>query len=201
MESVMAANDSTKVKIVREKIKNEDVYDTNHVYLVFNEKWNCFKIGISVRIEERLEKHRMNGFHPIQVIKRADAKNVERTILKYLRSIGLQMGEDLFENQFDGWTECWHKDDLNVKTIQELIELANSKDEKEKVKDEVVKKHYTCIGLLRKYLSTGKKTKEIIYYDFNKYGYSDEEISDSIAKLSSEIVIDGRRFVRRVEIK
>lgn len=122
------------------KIKNDEVVDTKpfynqnlFLYLLFNDKWNCFKIGMSGDIKKRLEMHSMNGFKLIESIQRTDAKEVERKIILAIRSKGIRMGRDLFENQFDGWSECWHKDELDVKCIGDLLDIIRKDDNPEEM--------------------------------------------------------------------
>ena len=122
----------------KEKIKNDGVVDTKpfynknlFLYLLYNDNWNCFKIGVSGDIDKRLEMHSMNGFKLIESMKRTDAREVERKIIIAIRSMGIRMGRNLFENQFDGWNECWHKDELSVECIDDLLGLVDRNHNRE----------------------------------------------------------------------
>lgn len=109
----------------RRKINNFDFYDENHIYLLFNENWWCYKIGVSQSVKKRIEKHKLNGFRLIDMQRRSNAREIELKILGFIKAHGFPTGEDLFEYQFDGWNECWHKEDLAPKNINHLINLAN----------------------------------------------------------------------------
>ena len=129
----MASEDCIKSSPKRQKINNQNVYDPTYIYLLFNEEWSCFKIGISRCLEVRLEQHRMNRFVLVDKQNRVDAERVERKLLSFIRG-NFQTGSELFENQFDGWTECWHKDDLSPSSIDELIKIAENSPVKVKAK-------------------------------------------------------------------
>ena len=136
----MATQESTNSLPKRQKINNQNVYDTLHLYLLVNDGWECFKIGVSSVIEERIEKHRMNGFRVVDIKKMPNAKDVEFRIKNFIRGSGFQTGPDLFENIFDGWTECWHRDDLSPSSLDDLIQMAESYLATAEIKKEDAKK-------------------------------------------------------------
>lgn len=121
----MATQDPIGSPPKRQKINNFDFHNDKHVYLLFNEKWECFKIGFSKSIKKRINDHALNGFWLLDKQKRPDSKYIESRILRFIKGSGFRTGRDLFEYQFDGWNECWHKEDLSPKNIDELIRLAD----------------------------------------------------------------------------
>jgi hypothetical protein len=49
-------------------------------------------------------------------------ESMEKTILNCLDMKGIARGKVLFKEKFDGYTECWRKDDFCVSSLRELWE-------------------------------------------------------------------------------
>lgn len=95
------------------------------VYLVGNHYKQ--KIGIMNTHTNRLKKHMkdfgMNLIDKIHFIDGEDAIELENKILDILKQKNIPHGKQVFKENFNGITESWLIKDLEVKSINELINL------------------------------------------------------------------------------
>jgi hypothetical protein len=98
---------------------------SSFVYLVGNHYKQ--KIGIMNTHTNRLETHMRNfGMELIDKIYFSDgneAMGLESKILNILKQKNIPHGKQVFDEKFDGITESWLTCNLEVKTINELINL------------------------------------------------------------------------------
>lgn len=102
-------------------IKNND---NCHVYLIG--KNNKIKIGIMKHNSNRLENHFKNGWHLLDKIANIigfAAKDIENTILEMIDILNIKTCNKLGIEFFDGYTETWLNNDLNVSSISEIYEV------------------------------------------------------------------------------
>jgi hypothetical protein len=102
------------------------VFDNNlpsNVYLL--ERYGLFKIGVNNRKSWRLVIHKNAGWEVIDKmgpILGSYAKEIEKTVKDCLKSKNISTGQDAGLSKFDGYTECWRKDDFCVSSLRELWE-------------------------------------------------------------------------------
>ena len=95
-----------------------------YLYLVVHEERGMQKIGVSNVPEHRLNTHRINGWKLIERIGPLDGilvYNYEQKILKELRVQGVICSMSDADERFDGYTESWPIEKLEVMSIDELI--------------------------------------------------------------------------------
>ena len=93
----------------------------SNVYLA--ERDGQLKIGINNRKSWRLVTHKRNGWLIIDKlgpITGYNAKSIEKTILDCLRNKNIKLGNQLFKERFDGYSECWLKSDFPVTSLTDL---------------------------------------------------------------------------------
>ena len=102
-----------------------DPYLPGWLYLVRHEEMGLLQIGISNKIEDRLRSHGRRNWDCLDVMGPLDgqtARELERAILAYLDSRGIERGRAVAES-FDGYTEAWRWLDLDVLSLRELRSL------------------------------------------------------------------------------
>jgi hypothetical protein len=96
---------------------------SSNVYLLKRD--GVLKIGKNNRKSWRLVTHKSNGWtliDKIGPISGAAAHEIEKTIKDCLKSKNIPLGSEAGLENFDGYTECWLKKDLNISSINELWE-------------------------------------------------------------------------------
>jgi len=102
-------------------------YDPNKsgwVYLLHSDARGLLQVGISNVPQQRLAKHRGNGWEvlDLQKFRGDDAYRIEQTILRAIRSRGFGLPRTR-NGGFDGYTESWRVVDLSAQTLCKLMEL------------------------------------------------------------------------------
>jgi hypothetical protein len=95
----------------------------SNVYLLRRD--NLFKIGVNNRKSWRLVTHKNAGWEVIDKIGPIlgkHAKEIENTVKYCLKSKNIPTGAEAGLENFDGYTECWRKDDFCVSSLRELWE-------------------------------------------------------------------------------
>lgn len=93
------------------------------LYLLCNE--NMLKIGIYNVGSNRIKNHMKKGWKLIDQIGPCTGEeilNMEKEILKIIDNINVPRGKKAFQKCFDGYTESWLKNNLNVEKIQEIYD-------------------------------------------------------------------------------
>ena len=84
-----------------------------------------FQIGISNFLENRLNKHVGGGWEVIEVRGPMDGfltQELERLSLEALKRRGAILGRKGSIEKFDGYTEAWTKQSLNVTSIKQILD-------------------------------------------------------------------------------
>ncbi len=83
-----------------------------------------YQIGITNNPKRRLNDHAKNGFSVIDVRGPMDghlAAAWETSLLKFLRNIGADIGNQQIAGKFDGFSESWTFSSYQVGTLMELM--------------------------------------------------------------------------------
>jgi len=94
-------------------------------YLIENEVRDMFQIGISNQLENRLDKHASGGWEVIEVRGPMEGfltQDLERLSLRVLKRRGALLGRKGSIEKFDGHTEAWTKQSLNVTSIKQILD-------------------------------------------------------------------------------
>ena len=89
------------------------------------------QVGISNFPEQRLAQHAKRGWVPLDLRGPMDGlltKQLEQHIIAMLKRRGVQFADGVDVEKFDGWTEAWMRDDLNVAKLRELIEMLHNEE-------------------------------------------------------------------------
>ena len=98
-----------------------------YVYLIKHTPWKMLQIGITNSPKSRLAKHGQKGWVQVDIIGPIEgrkAKNIETEILKYLKFRKVKFANKAGGLKFDGWTEAWSQATFEVRSIKELMRLA-----------------------------------------------------------------------------
>jgi hypothetical protein len=96
-----------------------------HLYFLIQEDWGMFQIGITNDITRRLEEHSRNGWVLLGVRGPMDGhltRDWERAILRMLKAKGADLSNAKIAGKFDGYSEAWLKDSLQVANIKQLLD-------------------------------------------------------------------------------
>ncbi len=95
------------------------------LYLVYHEEWDQIQVGLTNSPENRLIDHRRTGFDSVLDIRGpmegAVAQDLEREILHALKKRQAKFSNISGSKKFDGYSEAWTKQSLNVNTISQMI--------------------------------------------------------------------------------
>jgi hypothetical protein len=102
------------------------------LYFLEHDAWGMFQIGITNDPNRRIGKHRASGWATIELRGPMDgslARALEKSILLSIKRRGANMGHQTDTRQFDGWTESWKKDSLQVHSLKQLIDWVYEDDD------------------------------------------------------------------------
>jgi hypothetical protein len=94
------------------------------LYLLAHDVWQAQQIGITNRPENRLARHRGNGWEVLDVrgpMPGDLAASTERAALAALARRGAQLGKRTDSHRFDGYTEAWPTSSLRVESLAEVL--------------------------------------------------------------------------------
>lgn len=94
------------------------------LYLLFHDDWRIFQIGTSNVPEDRLKRHRQNGWRVLELKGPMDGyltANLERSILTSLRRGGAVVGRRGHGSAFDGYTESWTEISLVADNLKQTL--------------------------------------------------------------------------------
>ena len=103
-----------------------DINSDSYLYLLEQNEWEMYQIGITNVPEVRLGKHRRLNWELIEIRGPLDgqlARELEKSILEMLRTKGADLGNIHIAGKFDGYSEAWSKATFEVKSIKELMRL------------------------------------------------------------------------------
>ena len=96
------------------------------LYLIYNDKSNLLKIGITNKPKVRVGLHISRGWEVIDLRGPLDgklAKSWEKSIIDLIRRRSKDKKFNYSTDKFDGYTESWHQEVLKVNTIKELMNM------------------------------------------------------------------------------
>ena len=96
-----------------------------YLYLIFNDRLQMFKVGITNNIDKRLHAHELLGWKKVEVLGPKNGKEIrylERSILKSLKSKGIGFPNKNIQ-KFNGYTEAWSKSEFFANSIDDLLGL------------------------------------------------------------------------------
>jgi hypothetical protein len=96
-----------------------------YLYFLIHPTWELYQIGISNYPEERLKRHKKNGWDVIEIrgpMEGQVAKEVETSIIKFLKNINSDIASEFPAGKFDGYTESWTIDSFQTNSLKELID-------------------------------------------------------------------------------
>ena len=108
---------------------NEDGY----IYFLVQNDWGMYQIGITNVPEDRINRHKRNGWDIIEVRGPMDGlltQQWETAILRMLKAKGADLSNSKIAGKFDGYSEAWSKSTFPVKSIKELMRLTEEFEEK-----------------------------------------------------------------------
>jgi Zn finger protein HypA/HybF involved in hydrogenase expression len=105
-----------------------DPNQNGYVYFLIHPKWEIYQIGITNVPENRLGRHKRNGFDLLELRGPMDgqtAREIESSLLRYLKSQKADLSPDHVAGKFDGYSESWTIDSYKVNSLKELIDKAS----------------------------------------------------------------------------
>lgn len=105
------------------------------LYLIDHDELKMFQVGISNFPQQRLERHAKRGWEVLEVrgpMKGHLAQQLETAILHSLERRGAILGHKAQIDKFDGYSEAWTKDSLNVTDLKQLLEWVYDDEEQPK---------------------------------------------------------------------
>ena len=102
------------------------------LYFIENDALEMLQIGITNVLEDRLGRHALRGWEVIEVRGPMDGSittDLETAILQALRRRGAVLGHKAGIEKFDGYSEAWTKDSLQVTGFKQLLDWVYEADE------------------------------------------------------------------------
>ncbi len=104
-----------------------------YLYFLKQNDWKMYQIGITNVPEDRMNRHKRNGWEIIEVRGPMDGlltQQWETAILRMLKAKGADLSNSKIAGKFDGYSEAWSKSTFPVKSIKELMRLTEEFEEK-----------------------------------------------------------------------
>jgi hypothetical protein len=102
-----------------------------YLYFLYHPNWIMHQIGITNVPEDRVGRHKKLGWEPIEIRGPLDgfvARQWEQDILSMLRAKGIVLGSKNGVGKFDGYTEAWDANSLNVDSLKELMKMVEDNE-------------------------------------------------------------------------
>ena len=102
------------------------------VYFLKHELWGLLQIGITNNLNNRLNDHKKLGWEVIEISNPMEgimAKAWEKSILDFLNTRGIKLGDPKIAGKYSGYTESWPERDFPVKSIKDLMRLTEEFEE------------------------------------------------------------------------
>jgi hypothetical protein len=109
-------------------ISGFDPNQNGYLYFLIQPIWEIFQIGITNVPEDRLNRHKRNGFQLLDLRGPMDghtAQELETALLRYLKSQKADLSPEHVAGKFDGYSESWTIDSYKVNNLKELIDKAS----------------------------------------------------------------------------
>ncbi len=109
-----------------------DPNQKSFLYLLENQNWEMFQIGITNDFKRRLSEHALVGWELIELRGPMDGhltQQWETAILRMLKAKGADLSNSKIAGKFDGYSEAWSKSTFEVKSIKELMKLTEEFEE------------------------------------------------------------------------
>jgi hypothetical protein len=97
-----------------------------YLYFLVHQDWEMFQIGITNVPDDRLNRHKRNGWKVLELRGPMDGhltQQWETAILRMLKAKGADLSNARIAGRFDGYSEAWSKTSFEVKSIKELMDL------------------------------------------------------------------------------
>jgi len=94
------------------------------LYLVRHDEWSLLQVGKTNDPDQRLRQHGHRGWEVVDLRGPMDGQScseLERAALTTLRNRGALLGDARGHEGFDGYTEAWPAESLQLSTLDELI--------------------------------------------------------------------------------
>ena len=94
------------------------------LYLIRHDEWSLLQVGKTNHADQRLRQHGHRGWEAIDLRGPMDGQTcseLERAALTTLRNRGALLGDARGHEGFDGYTESWPAESLQLSTLGELI--------------------------------------------------------------------------------
>lgn len=98
----------------------------SYFYLLIQDQWQMFQVGITNDLDRRLKEHSRNNWRVLEARGPMDGhltQNWETAILRMLKARGADLANTEIAGKFDGYSEAWSKSTFEVKSIKELMRL------------------------------------------------------------------------------
>ena len=105
-----------------------DPNENGYLYFLIQPIWEIYQIGITNSPEDRLERHKKNGFQVLDLRGPIDghtAQELETAMLRFLKSQKADLSPEHVAGKFDGYSESWTIDSYQVNNLKELIDKAS----------------------------------------------------------------------------
>lgn len=102
------------------------------LYFIDNDALSMFQIGISNYPDNRLSQHQKRGWEVIEVRGPMDGhltQRLETAILHAVERRGAVLGHKAQVEKFDGYSEAWTKDSLEVPSLKQLLDWVYEDDD------------------------------------------------------------------------
>jgi hypothetical protein len=101
---------------------NQDGY----LYFLEHQRWDMFQIGITNVPDNRLKRHKKNGWTTLELRGPMDGhltQQWETAILRMLQANGADLSNENIAGKFDGYSEAWSKSKFEAISIKELMRI------------------------------------------------------------------------------
>jgi hypothetical protein len=101
------------------------------IYFLFHDELDLYQIGISNDPKGRLQKHAGRGWHVIEIRGPMDGlltRELEAAMLRAITKRGGKLAHNSGLAKFDGYSESWLRDSLQVHGIKQLIDWVYQDD-------------------------------------------------------------------------
>ena len=94
------------------------------LYLIRQDEWSLLQVGKTNRPDQRLRQHGLRGWEVVDLRGPMDGhtcSELERAALTSLRKRGALLGDARGHEGFDGYTEAWPAESLQLSALDELV--------------------------------------------------------------------------------
>jgi len=95
------------------------------LYFLEHDEWQMFQIGITNFPDDRLARHKGIGWNVLEIRGAMDGRltqKLETDCLHALEKRGAVLGHKADIEKFDGYSEAWTKNSLNVTSIEQILD-------------------------------------------------------------------------------